>query len=129
MAGKLAVKGEQFQPLFLGLDKQQFVERIPVTERRLERPRGMQDRHRQERHVLFLERGDRVIRIETALARAGRMPGMEFEPHLPDRYGADKQLRFECAEKTEMRRQHLPRPVHKVVEIGRVEQHPHRRSG
>ena len=69
MAGEAPVGGEQFETLLLSLDEQQFVERVLVIERWLNRPCRMDDRHRQERHVLIFEGDEYVVRSETALAR------------------------------------------------------------
>ena len=69
MADKTPVGGEQFETFLLSLYEQQFVERVLVIERRLKCLHGMDDRHRQERHVLIFEGDEYVVRSETALAR------------------------------------------------------------
>ena len=70
MADEEAVHGEQPEPFLLGLHEQQFVERVPVAERRLKGARGMADRHWQECHVLVFQHGNHIGRVEPAFALA-----------------------------------------------------------
>ena len=80
--------GQELESFFLRLDKQQFVERVAVRKRHLERPRRVSRGHCKHRNGQILQRRQHIVRIEAALARAGPMAGVKLEPHLPDGYSA-----------------------------------------
>ena len=89
----MLVCGEEPETFLASLDRQKFVERVLVIERRRKRPCGMERGHRRERHSLIFERGDGIVQRETALPCARRVAGVAFEAHFPDR----RQARIEPA--------------------------------
>ena len=91
MIGELAVRGEQLEALFLCLDQEQLVERVPVTERDVECPRRMSHGHGHEHNLLILQDGKHSVWVKGALARPEPIACVVLQAHLPDRHGTDVQ--------------------------------------
>ncbi len=121
MADKTPVGREQLEPLLLSLGQKHFVERILVLEGRLQRPRGMEDRHGEKRHRLTFQNRKHVLRREGTLARAGRATGLVLEPHFPDGHRAHMDADVAANQKTALGLTESPWRFHKIVEIGRIE--------
>ena len=72
----------------MGLNEEEFSERVFMINWRFECSRGMTHGHRQEDHILPFEHGNHVTRIEGALSLARWMTSTIFQAHLPDRNSA-----------------------------------------
>ena len=78
MTDNPTISGEEFETLFLGLNEEEFVERVVMINWRFECSRGMTYGHRQEDHILPFEHGNHVTRIERALSLARWMISTVF---------------------------------------------------
>ena len=68
VSDKLPVRGEKLETFFLGLHKEEFVERVFVRDSDFDFTRGVLHGHRQASHVLSFDHGDHRIGIEGTLA-------------------------------------------------------------
>ena len=66
----MAIDGQEFEALFLGLNEQEFVKRIFMGDGNLQRPGCVTRGHRQEDDMLVFKHIDHNVRIEETLASA-----------------------------------------------------------
>ena len=97
------IGGQELEALFLGLDEEEFVERILVIERGVELSGRVGCGQGQKNGFLSFEGDDNFLRIEGAPALTGNMAGMVFQSHLPDRHGAHMELRLVLIEEIGVR--------------------------
>lgn len=70
MTDKLTINGQELEPLFLGLNEQDLVERIFMGNGNLQRPGCVTRGHRQEDDVLVFKHVDHHVWVEDILALA-----------------------------------------------------------
>ncbi len=86
---KLPIGRQELETFFLVLNEQELIERVFVFDRCVELTGSVSDRHRQERHTQAREHCNNLIWLEQALSPPSGSAGVVFQPHLPDRHGAN----------------------------------------